>query len=162
MISKKQFFIGIGVLTVLLAYFAGAEWSSYRARQVRAELHMLNYLQTGVQLHLDSGGDLPLNWEQFSRLKHWTNALEVCQYNNVPPPSECYIILATPISDPQFSLRKIWLIRARGDKRLSPPGRWALSITNRTIVRIRLDERDVGQEIRSQIESQINKSHSLN
>ncbi len=92
----------------------------------RAELHLLNLIQGQVTSHLDTGGQWPTNWASLSNAVNWELEMRICQYNQLPLPTDLYVVLPQPIDFNDYH-RSIFLVRSKartwaGQSR----GRWVI------------------------------------
>ncbi len=93
--NLKWFLVAVCILfCVYVGIIVPAEERSEKHR--RAELSPIDYIMTGVALHLDKGGQLPTNWMSLTNMMDWQWLMYACEHNHLPPPMESYVMLAHP------------------------------------------------------------------
>lgn len=158
--NLKWFLVVVFILFCLyMGIIVPAEERSKKHRQ--AELSQIDYIKTGVALHLDKGGQLPTNWMSLTNMMDWKWLMYACEHNHWPPPMELYVILAHPVTNPDTG-GLCFLLSSRPTRwPAHGVGRWALiagptEFTNEPgpeyrVLRTWLPEDALPSEIRSQL-----------
>ncbi len=63
----------------------------------RDDSRVMGLIRGGIQRHLDSGGQLPTNWQQASNVVDWKAISDICGRSWLPLPTEGWLFLKTPV-----------------------------------------------------------------
>jgi len=153
---KSRNFAYLALATAALAYVVTeGPLKTQAEKKRRAELYMLETVQSGISEHLEAGGGIPTNWLTLSNsVRRWDLVLALSEPNHfIPTLAESYIVLARPAPFTAYpGTNLIFLVGAKPRAwPASERGRWIVfASSNYHVFRSWMAEKELPPDLRSQ------------
>lgn len=120
-------------------------WRESLAKRERAEIHLLNTLQSVLIGNLPDQPELLKGWDMITNLPQWSLMQSICEQNHLPQPQELYMFPEQTMTQRNHPEWKVFLLRSKPTGSSSHYGRWGLAVSSNNIYRVWVAESELSK-----------------